>query len=217
MNDIALDHPKVHLIAFSAPITKAMKKYFNSFRYYCTPILPLKYNFPKWFVRDISLFAGTLYLDLDECLAVKEYLGSDLLKNDDAVDAVIVTPCQFTQKPTDFILELTALRRKTQDVLHTPMGYICQGRSLDSDHPFFLDNKTINDDNVVGGKLVLTDRTVMDKGKDEEEEMDDGDGEDIIDDSEEELHGSDNDDDFRDDDMDVLNDEDEEEDSSDES
>ena len=41
-------------------------------------------------------------------------------------------------KMTSFLLEWLSLRRKGQDIMHTPVGYICQGRALDSGHSFFV-------------------------------------------------------------------------------
>jgi hypothetical protein len=36
-----------------------------------------------------------------------------------------------------FMQEWLSLRRKGQDFAQTPMGYICQGKVLKADHPFF--------------------------------------------------------------------------------
>lgn len=40
-------------------------------------------------------------------------------------------------KPLSFLQEWLAIRRKGQDFTHTPMGYVCQGKVLKVDHPFF--------------------------------------------------------------------------------
>jgi hypothetical protein len=43
-----------------------------------------------------------------------------------------------------FILEWLSLRRRGQDVMHTPLGYVCQGRPLDSQHAFFVTNRAVD-------------------------------------------------------------------------
>lgn len=44
----------------------------------------------------------------------------------------------MSPNPTSFLLEWLALRRTAQDVLHTPAAYVCQGRKIRPDHPFFM-------------------------------------------------------------------------------
>lgn len=44
----------------------------------------------------------------------------------------------FTAKPLTFLQEWLAIRRKGQDFVHTPMGHVCQGKSLKANHPFFV-------------------------------------------------------------------------------
>ena len=52
----------------------------------------------------------------------------------------------FTEKPLSFMQEWLAVRRKGQDFMHTPMGYVCQGRQLRVSHPFFAGRKAIGAD-----------------------------------------------------------------------
>ncbi|BCR85589.1 uncharacterized protein ACHE_21047A [Aspergillus chevalieri] len=52
--------------------------------------------------------------------------------------ATTKTPPQTTTKNTfAFLGEWLSLRRQGQNITHTPMGYVCQGWQLRSDHPFF--------------------------------------------------------------------------------
>jgi hypothetical protein len=46
-------------------------------------------------------------------------------------------PKTFTAKLLTFMQEWLSLRRKGQDFAQTPMGYVCQGKVLKADHPFF--------------------------------------------------------------------------------
>ncbi|KAI4858954.1 hypothetical protein F4820DRAFT_441213 [Hypoxylon rubiginosum] len=47
-----------------------------------------------------------------------------------------VTPTASADDAVSFLLEWLTLLRKTQDILQTPMGYICTGRTPGEDHPF---------------------------------------------------------------------------------
>jgi hypothetical protein len=137
----------VHLIAYAAPVTKRMAC-FNTLRYYTLPALPPDYEFPKWFRLELGILAGRLYVGLSEWDMLARYLqhpfkgitstqeeregrgDGELLPFDETSTA------QFTESPKAFLLEWLVLRRKTQDILHTPMGYICSGRPSGGNHPF---------------------------------------------------------------------------------
>jgi hypothetical protein len=43
-----------------------------------------------------------------------------------------------------FILEWLSLRRRGQDIMHTPLGYVCQGRPLGIEHAFFMTNRAVD-------------------------------------------------------------------------
>jgi hypothetical protein len=43
----------------------------------------------------------------------------------------------FTEKPIPFLREWLAIRRGGNNFKHTPMGYLCEGRPLSSNHPYF--------------------------------------------------------------------------------
>ncbi|KAI0003525.1 hypothetical protein F4779DRAFT_621832 [Xylariaceae sp. FL0662B] len=60
----------------------------------------------------------------------------------DATKAIIPTRLQthtagLTPKPYTFTQEYLAVRRRGQDFSHTPMGFVCTGKPLNHDHPFF--------------------------------------------------------------------------------
>ncbi len=56
----------------------------------------------------------------------------------DPADADVKTGCKlFTSKPLQFLQEWLAVRRRGQDFVSTPMGFITQGKLLDENHPFF--------------------------------------------------------------------------------
>ncbi|OCK76192.1 hypothetical protein K432DRAFT_428888 [Lepidopterella palustris CBS 459.81] len=128
---------KVHLITYAAPVTKNML-HFNGLLYYVLPRLPVSYTVPDWLSVELGIFAGRLYINFPECAPVAKYLqiadetGAEAPQNNS--DKVGV----FTKDPVSFLLDWLTLRRMGQDILHTPMGYVCQGRLLHKSHPFFV-------------------------------------------------------------------------------
>lgn len=137
---------KAHLITYAAPITKNML-HFNSLRYFTMPPLPKDHVFPKWFRLELGLFTGRLYVSFDECLEIVGYLKA-LGRRNDASNMPVSrlskgeTAFRFSNNPIGFLLEWLALRRQVQDILQTPMGYICKGSKLHRNHPFFATPKT---------------------------------------------------------------------------
>ncbi|KAI1855789.1 hypothetical protein JX265_012234 [Neoarthrinium moseri] len=129
---------RVHLIAYAAPATRAMLC-FNDMRYYCLPALPKEHNFPTWFRFELGILAGRLFVEPQEWDFLTASLGLSVTKTDDCSEVSEETThsamkgptIKFSDDPAAFLLDWLAFRRKTEDVLHTPMGYICTGRKLD--------------------------------------------------------------------------------------
>ncbi|RYP66813.1 hypothetical protein DL771_007611 [Monosporascus sp. 5C6A] len=133
---------KVHLIAYAAPVTKSMM-HFNDFSYYTIPRLPAGYKIPVLLSIELGIFAGRLYIEFGECAPLTRYLQG--LSEETDADAALQLTGQpglgsgiFTKNPVSFLLEWLTLRRKAHDIMHTPMGYICRGRTLHKSHPFFV-------------------------------------------------------------------------------
>jgi hypothetical protein len=75
--------------------------------------------------------------------------------NDEVAKDAKMQPMQsFTKKPLTFLHEWLAVRRKGQDFAHTPMGYVCQGKQLTANHPFFARVETTSTLNAepLGGR-----------------------------------------------------------------
>lgn len=121
-----------------APVTKNMM-HFNDLTYYAMPSLPLGYKFPTWFLIELGMFAGRLYVSFEESSAIRECLQMPQSQNVEVHEENDsgTTQCNFARNPIAFLLEWLALRRQVQDIMQTPMGYILQGRTLNEDHPFF--------------------------------------------------------------------------------
>lgn len=131
----------LHLIAYAAPVTRAMH-HFNSFLYYSIPAVSSDVKLPTTIALELGFIAGRLYFDFSEYEDLKDYVhGSSAAKpthteahHDRSPEA---HKQRFTRKPAAFLLDWLNIRRKTQDILHTPMGYLCQNRQLQASHPFF--------------------------------------------------------------------------------
>ncbi|KAH8590942.1 hypothetical protein B0O99DRAFT_690999 [Bisporella sp. PMI_857] len=128
--------PKVHLIAYAAPVTKNML-HFNGLSYYVLPPLPDDCAIPAWLSIELGIFAGRLYISFAECAHLAKYLRLPDNTDTDGSQSNTEHAGLATKDPVDFLLEWLTVCRKGQDIMHTPMGYICQGRPLHESHPFF--------------------------------------------------------------------------------
>ncbi|KAI1458353.1 hypothetical protein F4805DRAFT_456984 [Annulohypoxylon moriforme] len=115
----------VHLIAYAPPVTKTMA-IFNGFRYYSLPELPKYHSFPDWFRIELGILSGRLYVDPAEWELLVRYTRTNLSNGAELT--------RLTDDPARFLLEWLALRRKSQNVTHTPMGYICTDRNPEAGH-----------------------------------------------------------------------------------
>jgi hypothetical protein len=168
---------KVYLIAYAAPVTKSMV-HFNGLSYYTLPHLPTGYSVPEWLSIELGIFAGRLYIDFAECAPLEKYLqlsgGAMVAKDLPSNGELQAGGSIFTKNPVSFLLEWLTLRRKSQDIMHTPMGYICQGRPLHEGHPFFVTRRADAQEAVAPPLEVRrTDGDSEDGVDDEDSEMDD--------------------------------------------
>lgn len=168
----------VHLLTYSAPVAKKML-HFGRLKYYALPSLPQNHEVPQQLINELGVFAGRLYMEYDECTTLAQSI-----ENDGRSEAAVAATASF-------LLEWLCLRRKGQDITHTPMGYLCQGRPLNSDHAFFVTQHMAGEHHNGSVDLKRT------KAVEVEANEDDVDGE----------HGQDTDEDM-DEDMDVDMDED---------
>ena len=118
--------PKTFLLTYAAPVTKRML-HFNDLKYYSVPTLPEHVEPPSWLILELGIFSGRLYFDYAEY----ENILNHLQLEDGGEDRE--RSVQFLS----FLQEWLAAVRKGQDFGHTPMGFICEGRPLRADHPFF--------------------------------------------------------------------------------
>ena len=190
------------LMTYAAPITRKMI-HFNHLNYYSVPSLPKGWEAPGWLRVEVGLFAGRLYFDWSEYDAISTLLGierygtsidemseslGDLQLDGTGEGAVDSTEQQdeggeakesgasvvsFTPRPLRFLQEWLAVRRRGQDFVPTPMGYITQGKPLAADHSFFQAAK--EDSGFAVGRNPKITRPANDHGDDAAMEADDGD------------------------------------------
>lgn len=108
---------------------------FSRLRYYSVPALESGHIIPQSLTIELGIFAGRLYMEYEECVSLVKYI--DGVKMNGRFDATIT-------ETISFILEWTSLRRRGQDIMHTPLGYMCQGRPLGIDHAFFVASRAID-------------------------------------------------------------------------
>jgi hypothetical protein len=157
-----VEQANTHLITYAAPSTRVML-HFNDLKYYAIPALPDAWKPPTWLTVELGILAGRVYFDFHEYEYLCQYLGleasgdraevngkldmdSPTLVSLDGVLQHPTTPANleetenkvatFTAKALVFLKDWISLRRTT-DFGHTPMGYVCQNKSLTEDHPFF--------------------------------------------------------------------------------
>lgn len=175
------------LLSYAAPVTKSMQ-IFNTFTYFTVPSRETKFKFPSWLAIEIGVLAGRLYFDHSEYENVLAWLGvsggekSNSTRNDSSmVDSESTNSADSTdssllsssgglsiKEPLKFLIEWLTYCRQTDDIMHTPLGYVCQRRALREGHAFFVSTVETND-----GGVPLPSRGPTDNTNDDEEESDD--------------------------------------------
>ena len=130
--------PRTYLITYAAPVTRRML-HFNDLMYYTIPALPCNWSAPDWLKVELGLLGGRLYFDHSEYDLLCQYFG---IENNDAdrqrsAAQNSVTKPMIAGKPLAFLHEWLAARRCGQDFSQTPIGFLCQGKTLPVNHPFF--------------------------------------------------------------------------------
>jgi hypothetical protein len=139
-----LRKPAANLIVYAAPVTKSMLD-FNRLMFYSLPRLKPGQEVPGSLIIELGILAGRLYFEFSEYADISRYLcqpmpcpnGEDEGEASVASENVHSDSQTFTDSPIGFLEEWFSMTRKGQDFGHTPMGYLCQGRPLWKDHPFF--------------------------------------------------------------------------------
>ncbi|KAI3549226.1 hypothetical protein CABS03_12069 [Colletotrichum abscissum] len=174
-------HCATNLITYAAPVTRKML-HFSDLNFFSVPSLPLGWKAPDWLKIELGIYGGRLYfewaeydqlcefLGIDQSLPLLEYLDQEGSDSDSAdtqsgeKHKVYVSPNGLTARPLSFVQEWLAARRRGQDFMSTPMGFIAQGKTLQEDHPFFRQVVIENRDKLFA--------PIQSKGDDEEDNGD---------------------------------------------
>jgi hypothetical protein len=149
--------------------------HFNRLSYYVLPPLPVGYTAPNWFFIKLRVLAGRLYINFAKCAPLTKYLQLTNKTNIKALQRGGEHVSTFTKNPIDFLLEWLTLCHKRQDIIRTPMGYVCQGRPLHKSHPFFVTQSTDTKEVItplVGDKTGGNVDKTQDRSMDLEDETD---------------------------------------------
>ena len=130
---------------------------FSDLQYYSVPALECGHIIPQSLTIELGIFAGRLYMKYEECVSLVNYINEVSING--RFDA--------TTETISFILEWVSLRRRGQDITHTPLGYVCQGRPLDIEHAFFVTSRAV-DIGVVDS--YHTNGTIAEAQEDEDED-----------------------------------------------
>jgi hypothetical protein len=77
------------------------------------PALQSEHIIPQSLTIELGIFAGRLYTEYEECAPLVKYIdNASMNRGSDAT----------TTETISFILEWLSLRRKGQDIMHTPLG-----------------------------------------------------------------------------------------------
>ena len=99
------------------------------------PSLQSGHIIPQSLTNELGIFAGRLYMEYEEYVSLVKYTYHASMNRQS--DAIMI-------EKISFILEWTSLRRKGQDIVHTPLGYVCQGRPLGIEHAFFVTRHAVD-------------------------------------------------------------------------
>lgn len=121
--------------------------HFNRLDYYSLPTLPKGWSPPAWLPFEVGVLGGRLYFEFDEYDSILDLLNCTVgnpKENSASETGNLSVGLKSSQNEglLNFLQEWLAFRRQGQDISHTPMGYICQGLPLRSDHPFWAFKKT---------------------------------------------------------------------------
>ncbi|EED24515.1 conserved hypothetical protein [Talaromyces stipitatus ATCC 10500] len=137
----AAERSPVYLFIYAAPVTRKML-HFDTLSYYAIPNLPFLWKPPIWLSFELGILAGRLYFNFPEYEGLLEKFNAIEQYDSDSRVASSSDVQGNSKNILAFLNEWLAIRRQGQDITHTPMGYVCQGRKLRSDHPFFLQRST---------------------------------------------------------------------------
>jgi hypothetical protein len=147
--------PLVWLLSYTAPVAKSMQV-FNSLTYFAVPAWPSKRKLPTWLGIEVGFLSGRLYFEFFEYEALLVWLGRLLDGKKQHASG---------HEPFQLLQEWVTYRRQTDDILYTPVGFVCQRQRLHEGHFFFRSHER---------KPAGLPNVSLDEARPEETDEDDG-------------------------------------------
>lgn len=108
---------------------------FNCLTYLAIPTWPKTRQLPTWLCIEVGILSGRLYFEFSEYEPLLSWLGILPTKQQLESSGIKI------EEPLQFLQEWVAYRRRTDDILHTPVGFVCQRQPLHENHFFFRGHK----------------------------------------------------------------------------
>ncbi|OAA53143.1 hypothetical protein ISF_08984 [Cordyceps fumosorosea ARSEF 2679] len=132
----ATSPPRVWLLAYATPVTKSMHA-FHCLAYLTEPRWPLVRELPAWLGVEVGIISGRLYFPYAEYGPLLEWLGLPDAGGHLGGGGRPPAGGRNSDELLAFLQAWLAFRRRTEDVLYTPVGFVCQGQRLAENHFFF--------------------------------------------------------------------------------
>ncbi|QUC22017.1 uncharacterized protein UV8b_06258 [Ustilaginoidea virens] len=190
-----VERPKTWLLSYAAPVTKAMLA-LNKLTYLTVPGWPRDGKLPGWLAIELGVLSGRLYFEYAEYKNILAWLGlSDEAEAEAEVEAEAGSeagPGPWSRpsaglpikKPLKFLQEWVSLKRQTQDISYTPVGFLCQRKELHADHFFFTSAERHEHDASAArraGGGIQRGRDAESEDDEDEDEDEDEDGDEVED------------------------------------
>lgn len=126
-----ITNPYVWLLGYAAPVTKSMLA-FNRLSCLTVPKWPSARQMPVWLGIELGIFSGRLYFEFSEYKPLLAWLAA--LPNSGRAGG---PGGGESEEALQFLQEWLTFRRQTEDILYTPVGFVCQLQELRESHFFF--------------------------------------------------------------------------------
>ena len=168
----------------------------NKLTYLTVPGWPRDGKLPGWLAIELGVLSGRLYFEYAEYKNILAWLGlSDEAEAEAEVEAEAGSeagPGPWSRpsaglpikKPLKFLQEWVSLKRQTQDISYTPVGFLCQRKELHADHFFFTSAERHEHDASAArraGGGIQRGRDAESEDDEDEDEDEDEDGDEVED------------------------------------
>ncbi|CAG9940265.1 unnamed protein product [Clonostachys rosea f. rosea IK726] len=127
--------PIVWLLSYSAPLTRHMC-IFNRLNFFTVPSPPNReFKVPRWMTLEVGIVSARLYFGWLEYKGLLAWLG--MAKGAKGEGTASQCGGLYPAEARKFLLDWLSHCHNTFNILHTPVGFVAQGKELRHDHSFF--------------------------------------------------------------------------------